>query len=59
MARIHYDLKFGFKYLTFLNSTSYSVLGSIFIVYEWSKDGDNKDKDLKAKIYHPALKTIL
>ena len=34
-------------------------LGSIFIIYEWSKDVNNKDNDLKAKIYYMALKTIL
>lgn len=35
------------------------LLGSILIVHKWSKDGDNKDKDLKAKIYYLALKTML
>ncbi len=35
------------------------LLGSIPIVYEWSEDRDNKNKDLKAKIYHLALKTML
>lgn len=34
-------------------------LGSISIVHKWLKDGDNKDKDLKAKTYHLALKTML
>ena len=35
------------------------LLGSIFIIYERSKDANNEVKDLKAKIYHIALKTIL
>ncbi len=35
------------------------LFGSIFIIYERSKDANNKDKDLKAKIYHMALKTML
>ena len=34
-------------------------LGSIPIVYERLKDGNNKDQDLKAKIYHLALATML
>ena len=34
-------------------------LGSILIVYERLEDANNKDKDLKAKIYYMALKTIL
>ncbi len=35
------------------------LLDSILIVHERSEDRDNKDKDLKAKIYHLAFKTIL
>ncbi len=35
------------------------LLGSIPIVHEQSKDANNKDKDLKAKIYHMALKAML
>ncbi len=35
------------------------LLGFIPIIYEPSKDANNKDKDLKAKIYHITLKTIL
>ena len=35
------------------------LLGSILIIHKWSKDANIKDKDLKAKIYHMALKTIL
>ena len=35
------------------------LLGSIPIVYERSEDGNNKDQDLKAKIYHLALTTML
>lgn len=35
------------------------LLGSILVVYEWSDNGKNKNKDLKAKIYHLALKTML
>lgn len=34
-------------------------LGSISIIYERSEDENNKDKDLKTKIYHLALKTML
>ncbi len=30
------------------------LLGSISIIYEQFKDANNKDKDLKAKIYHIA-----
>ncbi len=35
------------------------LLGSISIVHERSKDANNKDKDLKVKIYHMTLKTML
>ena len=35
------------------------LLGSIFIIHDLSEDTNNKDKDLKAKIYHMALKTML
>ncbi len=36
------------------------LLGSIPVVYEqFIEDGDNKDKDLKATIYHLVLKTML
>ena len=35
------------------------LLGSIPIIYERSEDANNKNKDLKAKIYHIPLKTIL
>ena len=34
-------------------------LGSIPIIHERSEDANNKDKDLKSKIYHMALKIIL
>ena len=34
-------------------------LGSIFIVHERSEDKNNKDQDLKAKIYYLALTTML
>ena len=35
------------------------LLGSIPIVHERLEDSNNKDRDLKAKIYYLALKTIL
>ena len=35
------------------------LLGSIPIIHERSEDTNNKNKDLKAKIYHMALKTML
>ena len=35
------------------------LLGFIPIVHEQSKDLNNKDRDLKAKIYHLALKIML
>ena len=35
------------------------LLGSIPIVHERAEDSNNKDRDLKAKIYHLALKTML
>ena len=35
------------------------LLGSIPIVHKRSEDGNNKDQDLKAKIYHLALTTML
>ena len=41
------------------NRSSTPLLGSIPIVYERLEEGDNKDKDLKAKIYHLVLKTML
>ena len=35
------------------------LLGFISIIHERSKDANNKDKDLKAKIYHITLKIML
>lgn len=35
------------------------LLDSTFVVYKLSKNRDNKDKDLKAKIYDLVLKTML
>ena len=35
------------------------LLGSIPIIYERSEDANNKNKDLKAKIYYMALNTML
>ena len=35
------------------------LLGSIPIVYERSDDSNDKNRDLKAKIYYLALKTML
>ncbi len=35
------------------------LLGSIPIIYERSEDANNQNKDLKAKIYHMTLKTML
>lgn len=34
------------------------LLGSIPIVYERAEDSNNKDKDLRARFYHFALKTM-
>ena len=35
------------------------LLSFILIIHEWLKDANNKNKDLKTKIYHITLKTIL
>lgn len=35
------------------------LLGSIFIVHKRLEDVNNKNKDLKTKIYHIVLKTML
>ena len=35
------------------------LLGFIHIIHKRSENANNKNKDLKAKIYHMALKTIL
>lgn len=35
------------------------LLESIPVIYEELKDGNNKNKDLKAKIYYLTLKTML
>ena len=35
------------------------LLGSVPIIYEQSIDANNKNQDLKAKIHHMALKTML
>ena len=35
------------------------LLGSIPIVHERTEDSNNKDRDLKAKTYHLALRTML
>lgn len=34
-------------------------LGFIFVIYERLEDKNNKNKDLKAKIYYIVLKTML
>ena len=34
------------------------LLGFLLIVYERLEDSNNKNKDLKAKIYHLALKKL-
>ena len=41
------------------NLSNTLLLGFIPIVYKQLKNLNNKNKDLKAKIYHLALKTIL
>ncbi len=35
------------------------LLGSILIVLEQAEDSNNKDRDLKSKTYHLALRTML
>lgn len=35
------------------------LIGFISIIYKRSKDEDNKNKNLKAKIYHLAIKLML
>lgn len=35
------------------------LLGSILIVHEWAKNLNNKNRNLKIKIYHIAIKTML
>ena len=35
------------------------LLSYIPIIHEWSEDTNNKNIDLKAKIYHMTLKTML
>ena len=35
------------------------LLSSISIINEWSEYTNNNDKDLRAKIYYMALKTML
>ena len=42
-----------------LNRPEILFLGFILIVYEQSEAANNKDKDLKARIYQMALKTML
>ena len=41
------------------NRPAILLLGSIPIVHKRAEDSNNKDRDLKAKIYHLALKTML
>ena len=41
------------------NQPNTLLLGFILIVYEWLEDLNNKNRDLKAKIYYLALKTML
>ncbi len=65
----YWDQMLGLVYITIENLDSKTwcsqtwpstpLFGSILVVYEWSEDEDNKDKDLKAKIYHLALKIML
>ena len=35
------------------------LLGSIPIIHKWAENANNKNKDLKAKIYHIALRIML
>lgn len=35
------------------------LIGSIPIIYKFAKNSKNKDKDLKAKVYHLVLKPLL
>ncbi len=69
MSLSHEDQKLWSVYITIRNLDAKTwrnqtrldtlLLSSIPVVHERSDDGDNKDKDLKAKIYHLALKTML
>ena len=69
MSFSHEDLTLWPVYITITNldaTTRQSqkrpgmlFFGSIPIVHERSEDANNKNKDLKTKIYHMALKTIL
>ena len=69
MSLNHGDQKLWPVYITIENLDSKTwrcqtrpgtlLLGSISIVHECSEDGNNKDQDLKAKIYHLALTTTL
>ena len=69
MSLSHGDQTLGQVYITIGNSNSKTwrsqtcpgtlFLGSIPIAHERLEDGNNKNQDLKAKIYHLALTTML
>ena len=69
MSLSHWDQTLWLVYITIGNLDSKTwrsqtclgtlLLGSIPIVHEHSEDGNNKDQDLKVKIYHLALTTML
>ena len=69
MSLSHGDQKLWLVYITIENLNAkirrsqkrpgMLLLGSIPIIYKRSEDANNKNKDLKAKFYHIALKTML
>ena len=59
MASLYHNWKLRCKNTT-ISKTAKQIASGLFpIVCERSKDANNKDKDLKAKIYYIAVKTIL
>ena len=54
MAGLYHNWKLGSKNLTISKRPETLLLRSILVVFERSKDIKNKDRDLKAKIYHMA-----
>ena len=55
ITRDNLDAKMGLSQ----NRLSILLLGFILIVYKQLENSNNKDRDLKTKIYHLALKTML
>ena len=59
MSSLYCNCKPECKYMPLSKTAKILLLGSILIIYKQSEDANYKNKNLKAKIYHMVLKTML